>query len=205
MTEPLFPLLSLVRLRMATDGEGVTTLVAGAGCPLSCRWCINKRVLREAPAEPVTAAELLERVRIDDLYFRASGGGITFGGGESLLHAAFIRSFRQICPAEWRIYAETSLAVPAEQVRIAAEAVDGFIVDCKDTDPEIYHRYTGGDGSLMLTNLRRLLETAGPERITVRVPLIPGYNTAEDQAKSAELLRGLGVVNLDLFEYVVRE
>ena len=205
MAELFYPLLSLVRLRMATDGQGVTTLVAGAGCPLNCRWCINKRLLREAPAEQVTAEALLERVQIDDLYFRASGGGITFGGGESLLHAAFIRSFRQICPAEWRICAETSLAVPAEQVRIAAEAVDGFIVDCKDTDPEIYHRYTGGDGSLMLSNLRLLLETAGPERITVRVPLIPGYNTAEDQARSAELLRGLGVKNLDLCEYVVRE
>ena len=44
MTEPLYPLLSLSRLRMGIDGEGVTTLVAGAGCPLSCRWCINERL-----------------------------------------------------------------------------------------------------------------------------------------------------------------
>ena len=94
MAEPLFPLLSLSRLRMGTDGEGVTTLAAGAGCPLSCRWCINKRLLRELTAEPVTAAELLDRVKIDDLYFRATGGGVTFGGGESLLHAGFIRRFR---------------------------------------------------------------------------------------------------------------
>ena len=205
MAEPFFPLLSLVRLRMGSDGQGVTTLVAGAGCPLSCRWCINKRLLREAPAEQVTAEEMLERVRIDDLYFRASGGGVTFGGGESLLHAAFIRSFRQICPKEWRIYAETSLAVPAEEVRIAAEAVDGFIVDCKDMDAAIYHSYTGGDAAVMRSNLRLLLEAAGPERITVRVPLIPGYTTAADQARSAEVLRGLGVENLELFEYVVRE
>ena len=205
MEETLFPLLSLVRLRMGSDGQGVTTLVAGAGCPLSCRWCINKRLLREAPVEHLTAAELLERVRIDDLYFRASGGGVTFGGGESLLHAAFIRSFRQICPEEWRICAETSLAVPEKQLRIAAEAVDGFIVDCKDMDPEIYHRYTDGDGELMHSILRLLLEGVGPERVTVRVPLIPGYNTADDQAKSAEFLRELGVEKLDLFEYVVRE
>ena len=85
-----FPLLALARLRMGTDGKGVTTLAAGAGCPLSCRYCINKRLLKEAPREDVTAEELIERIRIDDLYFRATGGGVTFGGGESLLHAAFI-------------------------------------------------------------------------------------------------------------------
>ena len=95
MDEPLFPLLSLVRLRMGTDGAGVTTLVAGAGCPLSCRWCINKALLAEAPAEPVTASALIERLSIDDLYFRATGGGPTFGGGEALLHAAFLKRFRE--------------------------------------------------------------------------------------------------------------
>ena len=87
--EPLFPLLSIVRLRMGIDGAGITTLVAGAGCPLRCRWCINSRLLEKAPVKEVTASELLERVRIDDLYFQVSGGGITFGGGESLLHSVF--------------------------------------------------------------------------------------------------------------------
>ena len=203
MNEPLYPLLSLVRLRMGTDGSGVTTLVAGAGCPLCCRWCINARLLAEAPAEMVTAEALLKRVKIDDLYFRATGGGICFGGGESLLHMDLIRRFREIAPAEWRITVETSLAVPAENVLGAVDAVDTFIVDCKDMDPGIYHRYTGGDSSLMTENLRRLLQKAGPDRILVRVPLIPQYNTAEDQARSAELLRKMGVKRLDLFSYVV--
>ncbi len=205
MDEPLFPLLSLCRLRMGTDGAGVTTLAAGAGCPLRCRWCINGRLLLEAPAEPVTAAELLERVRTDDLYFRATGGGITFGGGEALLHAAFIRRFRELCPPEWRLRAETSLAVPPELLRPALDAVDEFIVDCKDMDREIYRRYTGGDGALMEANLRTLLDAAGPERVLVRVPRIPEYNTAEDQRRSAARLRELGVRRLDLFDYVIRQ
>ena len=46
MAEPLYPLLGLSRLRMGTDGTGVTTLIAGAGCPLRCRWCINRELLR---------------------------------------------------------------------------------------------------------------------------------------------------------------
>lgn len=204
MTEPLFPLLSLSRLRMGTDGTGITTLAAGAGCPLDCRWCINRRLLREAHAAPVSARELLERVKIDDLYFRATGGGITFGGGESLLHAAFIRRFREICPAEWKIYTETGLAIPSEQVETVLDGIDEFIVDCKSMDPEIYRRYTGKDSSLMISNLRILLDGVGPERVTVRVPLIPEYNTKEDQERSAELLHAMGFTKLDLFDYVIR-
>ena len=204
MAEPLYPLLAVERLRMGTDGQGVTTLVASRGCPLRCRWCINERLLREAPAEMQTAAELLERVKIDDLYFRATGGGITFGGGESLLHAAFIRRFRELCPSAWRICAETSLAVPRENVETAAGAVDFFIVDCKDTDAEIYRRYTGGDAALTLGNLRYLLDAVGPERVLVRVPRIPEFNTSEDQRRSAERLRAMGATRLDLFDYVIR-
>ena len=205
MAEPLYPLLGLARLRMGTDGTGVTTLIAGAGCPLRCRWCINEELLREAPAENVTAAELIGRVKIDDLYFRATGGGVTFGGGESLLHAAFIRRFRELCPAEWTISAETSLAVPRENLEAALDAVDLFIVDCKDMDAEIYRRYTGADGARMKENLRLLLDRAGPEKLLVRVPLIPRYNTPEDQKKSAEALRAMGVERLELFDYVIKE
>ena len=31
------PFITIDRLRMETDGDGVTTLVASKGCPLSCR------------------------------------------------------------------------------------------------------------------------------------------------------------------------
>ena len=205
MSEPTFPLLSIARLRMTIDGAGVTTLAAGAGCPLHCRWCINQKLLRKASAEPVTASELIDRVKIDDLYFRATGGGVTFGGGESLLHAEFIRRFRELCPAEWRICVETALAVPQDLLRTVINSADEFIVDCKDMDPDIYHRYTGGDHSLMENNLRFLLDSVSPEKITIRVPLIPQFNTKEDQARSAEILRTLGVTKLDLFDYIIRE
>ena len=205
MDEPRYPLLSLSRLRMGIDGPGVTTLIAGTGCPLRCRWCINRDILRETPEGFVSARELYERVKIDDLYFRASGGGVCFGGGESLLHAAFIRAFREICPADWKICAETSLAVDPALVRTASEAVDQFIVDCKDMDEDVYRRYTGGDGALMKANLRLLLRLVGPERVLVRVPLIPGFNTPEHRERSVAALREMGVTRFDVFEYVIRE
>ena len=203
--EVLFPLLNISRHRMGIDGRGVTTLVAGASCPLRCRWCINRDILKRNEYEPVSANDLYERVRGDDLYYRATGGGITFGGGESLLQAAFFAPFRDICGDAWRLCAETSLAVPRQLVELAEKNIDEFIVDCKDMDPEIYHSYTGGDQKQMEDNLLFLLEKAGPERVVVRVPLIPEFNTEEARQRSTERLKELGVTRMDLFQYVRRD
>ena len=203
MAEPLYPLLVIDRLRMETDGDGVTTLVAGAGCPLSCRYCLNKDVLTRG-AEQVSARELFERLKIDDLYFRATGGGVTFGGGESLLHVPFIARFRSICGPDWRIYAETALSVPPESVRAAAECVDFFIVDIKTADAEIYRAYTGGEAAPALDNLALLLSLVGPERVRVRIPLIPGYNDEADRRATDAAVRALGAENTEFFDYVIR-
>ncbi len=129
---------------------------------------------------------------------------MTFGGGEPLLHAAFLRRFRELCPPRWRVRVETSLAVPEEALALVLGAADDFIVDCKDMDREIYRRYTGGDGERMERNLRTLLSAVGPERVHVRVPLIPQYNTPADRARSAGRLRELGAEKLELFDYVIR-
>ena len=85
------------------------------------------------------------------------------------------------------------------------DVADFFIVDCKDMNEEIYRRYTGGDLSLMERNLRLLLCKKGAESILVRVPEIPMFSTKEDQKQSAGKLRKMGVTNLDLFKYVIRE
>ncbi|MBR2189595.1 MAG: hypothetical protein IJ860_09365, partial [Eubacterium sp.] len=62
-----------------------------------------------------------------------------------------------------------------------------------------------GDASLMVSNLRRLIELVGAERILVRVPLIPEYNTADDQARSVSALKAHGITRFDPFPYVRRE
>ena len=205
MSGAVFPLLGLSRHRMRTDGVGITTLAAAAGCPLGCKWCINRDLLSKAKPEDVTPEEFLERVRIDDLYFRATGGGITFGGGEPLLQADFIKEFKEICPEEWKITVETSLFVPRNYLAQVIDAVDLFVVDCKDMNEDIYRRYTGEDIFVMEENLQFLLQRKDAESILVRVPLIPDYNTVEDQNKSAEKLREMGVERLDLFEYRVKK
>ena len=199
------PIAAKARHRMLVDGQGVTTLVCFHGCPLRCHWCLNPFTLNpDTKKETLTPRELYEKVCIDELYFLATGGGVTFGGGKPLLYSDFLLEFRKICGPDWHLCAETSLNVPWENVAKAAGCIDHFYIDCKDTDPDIYRRYTGQDNAQMLENLRRLLEIVKPERITVRIPLIPEYNTEEDKIRSRNLLQTMGVVNFDLFTYKVK-
>ena len=70
---------------LTTDGEGVTTLAAFWGCPLRCQYCLNPHSLREGTkCEELTPTQLYDKVKLDNLYFLATNGGVTFGGGEPL-------------------------------------------------------------------------------------------------------------------------
>lgn len=196
------PIITHSRLRMATDGEGVTTLVCFHGCPLRCKYCLNPfSFAPDTKRETLTPRELYDRVKLDALYFLATGGGVTFGGGEPLLYPAFLREFREICGGEWHLCAETSLNVPVSHVETAASCIDHFYVDCKDTNPAIYRSYTGKDNGGMLQNLALLLSLVGKDRVTVRVPLIPEFNTEEDREATRKLLTDMGVEKMDFFTY----
>ena len=53
----------------------------------------------------------------------------------------------------------------------------------------------------MLDNLKWILSAVGPGLITVRLPLIPGYNTEADRQRSKTTLSAMGVTQFDLFTY----
>ena len=197
------PIVIWSRHRMQRDGQGVTTLVCFHGCTLRCKYCLNPFTLSpETKCQHLTPEQLYEKVKCDDLYYVATGGGVTFGGGEPLLYPDFLQAFRQLCGDRWHLCAETALNVPWENVRKAARCIDVFYIDCKDVNPDTYRSYTGADNGRMLENLEKLTKQIGPERIVVRVPLIPGYNTPEDQQRAISRLSGMGLTNFDVFTYV---
>ncbi len=202
------PVVSLNRHRLKTDGVGVTTLVASFGCPLTCKYCINKRTWDPSMLSKcvqMTPEQLYDKLKIDDLYFIATGGGITFGGGESLLHADFIAAFREVCGEKWQITLETSLNVPTEKLLTILPVADAFIVDIKDMNPEIYRDYTGRSNERVIENLKILIKEKSPEQIKIRVPAIPEYNTKEDMEASVEILTNMGFTNIEVFPYIIRE
>ena len=197
-------IFGISRHRLITDGEGVTTLVTFNGCPLRCKYCLNKISWEEGRGRIYTPEQLFEEVKIDQLYFLATHGGVTFGGGEPLLQLDFIKEFRALCGTQWQIIAETSLQVPFANIQAIDPILDGYIIDIKDLNPEIYVAYTGEDNSLLMSNLNWILQQGNPDRIMVRVPHIPDFNTDEDVARSKEQLVAMGIKNIDEFQYIIR-
>lgn len=192
------------RHRLTTDGEGVTTLVAFTGCPLRCKYCLNKQSWELEKGRLYTPELLFEEVKIDQLYFLATHGGITFGGGEPLLQLPFIQAFRNLCGRQWQIVVETSLHVPLTTVQAIDPIVDGYIIDIKDMNPEIYEAYTGKANNIVLENLQWLLQNGDPNRLKVRIPHIPDFNSDDDVERSKERLAAMGVEHFDIFQYIIR-
>ena len=199
------PFIGIVRHRLATDGKGVTTLVAFHGCPLRCKYCLNSQCLDPAMVwRTITTSELLDELLLDNLYFLATGGGVTFGGGEPLLRSEFIDDFCRIMPAEWKVNVETSLNVDRRHLERVLPHIDEYFIDIKDTDPAIYKEYTGCDNAQVLDNLRWLLQHDGmAEKIIVRLPHIPNHNTQADVDRSRALLTEMGIKRFDEFNYLI--
>lgn len=197
------PIMSINRLRTGTDGKGITTLVAFRGCPLHCRYCINQEC-HKAPAETdyMMPEKLLDYVKLDDIYYSMTGGGITFGGGEPLLRASFISEFCDIAPKRWKIRIETSLYAPWEEIAPLTYRIDQWFIDIKALDPNIYREYTGAGNQRVLDNLRRLVKSVGARKVHVRVPRIPGFNTDEDVEKTEKYLEQYSCT-IENFEYTV--
>ena len=197
--------IGIVRHRLATDGKGVTSLVAFHGCPLRCKYCLNPQCLDPGKVwRTITTRDLLDELLLDNLYFLATGGGVTFGGGEPLLRSEFIDEFCRIKVPEWKVNVETSLNVDRKHLERLLPHIDEYFIDIKDTNPVIYKKYTTRDNTQVLDNLRWLMSHDGmAEKVIVRLPHIPDYNTQADVDRSRALLEEMGVKNFDEFDYIV--
>lgn len=105
---------------------------------------------------------------------------------------------------KWKCTIETSLNVEWEQVEKVAEDIDYWFVDIKDVNEKIYKSYTGKSNEKVFENLRTLVEKVGVEKVCVRLPLIPDFNTKEDRDKSQKyLLEDINpYLKVDVFEYI---
>ena len=195
-------LIGISRHRLTTDGEGVTTLVAFHGCPLRCKYCLNPQSFaQEGVWKQYDCEQLYEEVKIDELYFLATHGGVTFGGGEPALQSNFISEFRRLCGTGWKITIETSLNVPQENIERLLPMVDCYIVDIKDMNNDRYETYTGKSNTRVIENLRWLVIQGKAKQITVRVPHIPSYNTETEIENSIHQLKEIGLSDFDRFTY----
>ena len=76
-----------------------------------------------------------------------------------------------------------------------------MLIDIKDWNPVIYQRYTTRSIAPLHRNLEWLAQNIDTNRITLRLPHIPDYNTPDDVSRSRESLNALGFKHFDELTY----
>ena len=200
----MIKLITLNRHRFATDGNGITTLVALAGCPLNCEYCLNKDILNNYKVKEITEEQLVKDIIIDNCYFIATGGGVTFGGGEPLLQSEAILKFIELLPPNIKVNIETSLNADNELIEDIIHKADSLIIDVKSLNKEVYKKYTECSNDNTLKWLKFIVDNNLQHKCLIRIPYIPEYTTKSDIDSSIKLIEDMGFTNIDTFDYVVK-
>lgn len=161
-------------------------------CPTGAiRWIGQRR----------TAGEVMQEV-LRDAAFYEDGGGLTLTGGEPTMQPGLAEALLRLAKAE---YLTTAIETCGQTTWAVWDRLlpylDTILFDLKHVDGETHRAFTGAGNDLILANLRRLAELGAP--VTVRVPLIPGFNADPASLGAiAEFVRELGGPNrLDLLPY----
>ena len=186
------------------DGPGIRTVVFMQGCALRCKYCHNPDTWAvqgpEAPEYEVE--ELMDIILRNRPYYEASGGGLTFSGGEPLLQHRFIKEIFEHCRKEKISTAyDSSLYISSQVVLDLIPFTDLVLADIKHINTEKSKLLTGADNRLNLENIKLLNEKG--VRLWIRYVILPGWTDAhEDLEQMARFIRELPQIErVDLLPY----
>ena len=135
-------------------------------CPASAISVIGKAYEPE---------ELIKEVLKDRMYFETSGGGVTFSGGEPMLHPEYLRKVLMLAKeAGLHTAVDTAGNVPFSSFLRVLPYADLFLYDIKIWDEKKHRQATGVSNQLILENLRKLTETGA--EVYIRTPVIMEWN-----------------------------
>lgn len=152
--------------------------------------------------EQRAAGSIIAEVRRDRPFY-AEGGGMTLTGGEPLLQPRLAEALLRLAKAESITTAiETCGYATWQTFARLVPYLDSILFDLKHMDDTLHRVWTGVGNEPILDNLRRLIAAYAP--VTVRVPLIPGFNaTVENVQAIGAFVAGLegDVPHVDLLPY----
>lgn len=162
------------------DGEGIRFGIFLGGCPLRCVYCHNPDTWDIQATKEYSPEELFIKIKRYTPYFRASGGGVTFSGGEPLLQAvALLPLCEKLHEAGISYTLDTSGALPlTDERKQLISGCDHLILDLKFPTEEEYETYTGGSLSRVLATLEYAISEG--KKIWVRTVVVPTLNDSED-------------------------
>lgn len=149
----------------------------------------------------MTKSEVMDYILQDKDFYLDSGGGVTLSGGEPLLQPKFCAAIAAACQAEGiPVILDTAGCVDYERFQQVLPYIDHVHMDLKAASDSDMREYADGDLSLVLDNLGQLL--AEGHSVTVRIPIIPGYNDSLDYAaKLSQLVVKAGGAPIELLPF----
>lgn len=174
------------------DGDGIRTIIFFAGCPLKCKWCANpeSQSYNNCLVKEYSVEQILKIIERQEIFYRSSGGGVTFSGGEATLNPDILREFTNILyDKAINLAIETSGYFVFEEIKDILEKMDLIFVDIKHMDESKHIVFTGKSNRIILSNIKKMKSLNIP--IVVRIPVIEGVNADDyNMIETAEFVKG---------------
>ena len=139
----------------------------------------------------MSVEEIMNEIEKERVFFDQSGGGVTFSGGEPVLHHEFLIKLLDECGRR-KIHRviDTAGLVNTEVLLEVAKRTDLFLFDLKVMDPKKHSQWVGVPNEKILDNLKIL--AASGVNINIRIPLIGGVNDdIENMESTAKFVASL--------------
>lgn len=173
-----------------------------AGC-VACGACVSVCPAGAIGKEgrEATVEQILTEVLKDKVFYDHSSGGVTLSGGEVLLQGDFVKALADRLRKQGvHVAIETAGAVSESIFASVVQKMDYVLMDLKHYDTDKHLAGTGIGNVQVLANLRYLRSSGIP--YTVRIPVIPGFNDApEDASGFARLLTELDIKAVELLPF----
>lgn len=128
--------------------------------------------------KPLSVNQIMTEIGKERIFMEQSGGGVTFSGGEPLMHSKFLIQLLDECGKLGIHRAVDTAGLANKEILLeVARRTDLFLFDLKMTDPERHRAWTGVTNEIILENLKFLAENGS--KIIIRIPLIGGVNDDE--------------------------
>ena len=123
----------------------------------------------------MSVGDVLSVVERERVFYRQSGGGVTFSGGEALAQTGFLQELVTGCwSSGLPMVLETCGHFSWAKSKDILARMDMIFFDIKHMDPAIHKQVTGSDNHVILQNAIRITRAKLP--LVIRVPLIPTVN-----------------------------
>lgn len=175
-------------LRLTEEGI-VTDFDACNLCGKCAEVCPTKAF--EMLGSNIPISDLMKKIDNEAIFFDQSGGGVTFSGGEPLMHPEYLIDALKECGR--RMYhrvVDTTAFANLDTLLEVAENCEMFLIDLKVMDSNKHKEFTGVRNEKILSNIKELAKTNCD--IIFRMPLINGVNTDDlNIVKTAEFIKSL--------------